>query len=133
MTDTTDTPSENGQELAATPSPEIPKLTNEQKVLSLCTYLVPLVTNSNFLAPLIIWLLKKGEDAYTEQHAKEALNFQITYLIFAIVSYISIFLVVGIVLFPAVIITYIVFSILACVKAYKGEEYRVPVCIRFIK
>ena len=85
------------------------------------------------LAPLIIWLLKKGEDAYTEQHAKESLNFQITYLIFAVVSYISIFLIVGFILFPAVIITYLVFSILACVKAYKGEAYRIPICIRFIK
>ena len=37
------------------------------------------------------------------------------------------------ILFPAVVITYIVFSIIACVKAYKGEDYTLPVCIRFIK
>lgn len=129
----TDTIPENDQAVATTPPPQLPELTNEQKVLSLCAYLVPLVTNSNFLAPLIIWLLKKGEDAYTEQHAKESLNFQITYLIFAVISYISIFLIVGFILFPAVIITYLVFSILACVKAYKGEEYKIPICIRFIK
>lgn len=127
----TDTIPENDQTIAT--APQVPELTNEQKVLSLCTYLVPLVTNTNFLAPLIIWLLKKGEDTYTEQHAKESLNFQITYLIFAIISYISIFLVVGFILFPAVIITYIVFSILACVKTYKGEMYKIPLCFRFIK
>jgi len=36
------------------PPPQVPELTNEQKVLSLCSYLVPVVTSSSFLAPLII-------------------------------------------------------------------------------
>jgi uncharacterized Tic20 family protein len=128
----TDTASTNDQAVAAAP-PLAPGLTNEQRTLSLCAYLIPLVTNTNFIAPLIIWLLKKGEDAYIEKQAKESLNFQITFAIFAIVTYVSLFLVIGILLFPAVIITYIVFSIITSVKAYKGEDYRIPICIRFIK
>lgn len=92
-----------------------------------------MVTNSNFIAPLIIWLLKKGEDSYIENHAKESLNFQITFLIYVLVAWLSLFVLIGALLFPAVIITYIVFAILACVKAYKGEEYSIPLCIRFIK
>ena len=118
------------------PAPEPPpvaELTNEQKTLALCAYLIPLVTSSSFIAPLIIWLLKKGEDSYVENHAKESLNFQITFAIFVIVAWLSIFVLIGALLFPAVIITYIVFAIIACIKAYKGEEYRVPLCIRFIK
>ena len=110
-----------------------PELTNEQRTFALCAYLIPLVTNSNFIAPLIIWLLKKGEDPYIEKHAKESLNFQITFAIFAVISYVSIFLLLGMLLFPAVIITYIVFAIIGSVKAYKGEDYRIPICIRFIK
>ncbi len=132
MTDTAPE-AENDQAVATTPPPQVPELTNEQKVLSLCSYLVPVVTSSGFLAPLIIWLLKKGEDAYTEQHAKESLNLQITYMIALFVSWLSAFLLIGFILFPAVVITYIVFSIIACVKAYKGEDYTPPVCIRFIK
>jgi uncharacterized Tic20 family protein len=128
-----DTALENDQAVATTTPPSTPVLTNEQKTLSLCSYLLPLVTNSNFIAPLIIWLLKKGEDAYTENHAKQSLNFQITYAIFAVVSYLSVFLLVGFLLLPAVIISYLVFSIIACVKAYKGEDYTIPICIRFIK
>ena len=131
MTDTA-SETENGQVVPTNPPPT-PGLTNEQKTLSLCAYLIPLVTSSNFLAPLIIWLLKKGEDAYTEQHAKESLNLQITYMIALFVSWLSAFLLIGFILFPAVVITYIVFSIIACVKAYKGEDYTLPVCIRFIK
>jgi uncharacterized Tic20 family protein len=118
------------------PKPEsqsVAGFTNEQKTLALCAYLIPLVTSSNFIAPLIIWLLKKGEDSYIEKHAKESLNFQITFAIFVFVAWLSIFLLIGALLFPAVIITYIVFAIIASIKAYKGEEYRIPLCIRFIK
>ena len=109
------------------------ELTNEQRTFALCAYLIPLITNSNFIAPLIIWLLKKGEDSYIETHAKESLNFQITFLIYLLVAWLSVFILIGTVLFPAVIITYIVFAILASINAYKGQEYRIPLCIRFIK
>ncbi len=114
-------------------SPPVVGLTNEQRTFALCAYLIPLLTNSNFIAPLIIWLLKKGEDTYIEKHAKESLNFQITFLIYVLVAWVSFFVLIGAILFPAVIITYIVFAILASIKAYKGEEYRIPLCIRFIK
>lgn len=122
------------ESMTVPPAPsESPALTNEQRTLSLCAYLIPLVTSSSFIAPLIIWLLKKGEDPYTEKHAKESLNFQITFFILVILAYISIFLVLGILLFPAVILAHLVFSIIACVKAYQGEDYSIPICIRFIK
>lgn len=110
----------------------VAELTNEQRTLALCAYLIPVVTSSNFIAPLVIWLLKKGEDSYVENQAREALNLQISFIIYTFVAWLSIFVLIGALLFPAVIITYVVFSIIACIKAYKGEEYRVPLCIRFI-
>jgi uncharacterized Tic20 family protein len=118
---------------STTEQPSVAELTNEQRTFALCAYLIPLVTSSNFIAPLIIWLLKKGEDTYIENHAREALNFQISFLIYVFVAWLSFFVIIGALLFPAVIITYVVFSIIASIKAYKGEEYRIPLCIRFIK
>jgi uncharacterized Tic20 family protein len=120
----------------AAPAPPPPLgggLTNEQRTFALCAYLIPLVTSSGFIAPLIIWLLKKGEDPYVENHARESLNLQITFVLCIVVAWMSVFALIGILLFPAVIITYIVFSIVAGIKAYKGEEYKIPVCIRFIQ
>jgi len=108
-------------------------LSNEQRTFALCSYLIPLVTSTTFIVPLIIWLLKKGEDGYIEKHAKESLNFQISYVIFAVVAWMSVFVVVGALLLPAVIVAYMVFSIVASVKAYKGEDYKIPLCIRLIK
>ena len=130
QTEETSTPA---AEVAPVTAPPVAGLTNEQRTFALCAYLIPLVTSSNFIAPLIIWLLKKGEDSYIENHAKVSLNFQITSAIAVFVAWTSFFLVIGILLFPAVIIAYIVFGIIAGVKAYKGEEYKIPLCIRFIK
>ena len=113
--------------------PPIPELTSEQKTFALCTYLLPLLTSSSFIIPLIVWLLKKDEDAYIANHAKQSLNFQITMIISAVVAWLSCFFVIGILLFPAVGITYLIFSIIASIKAYKGEEYKIPFCILFIK
>ncbi len=119
---------------AAPIAPEVEVcLSNEQRTFALCSYLIPLITSTTFIVPLIIWLLKKGEDAYVEKHAKESLNFQISYVIYAFVAWLSVFVMVGVLLLPAVVIAYMVFAIVASVKAYKGEDYKIPLCIRFIK
>ena len=39
----------------------------------------------------------------------------------------------GAVLLPAVIVVDLVFVVIAAIKANKGEHYRYPLCIRFIK
>ena len=124
-------------EAAPEPAPVSPEvevcLSNEQRTFALCSYLIPLVTSTTFIVPLIIWLLKKGEDDYIEKHAKESLNFQISFIIYAFVAWLSVFVLVGAILFPAVVIAYMVFAIVASVKAYKGEDYKIPLCIRLIK
>jgi len=88
---------------------------------------------TGFIAPLVIWLMKKDEDVFIDSHGKEALNFQITVAIAMIVSWLLLFAVIGCVLMPAVCIVNIIFCILATMKANSGEPYRYPVSIRFIK
>ena len=86
-----------------------------------------------FVAPLIIWLIKKEEDAFIDDQGKEALNFQITVAIAYIVSGLLTFICIGIFLAIAVGICDLIFCILAAVKSNSGEAYRYPVAIRFIK
>ena len=88
---------------------------------------------TGFLAPLIIWLIKKDEEAFVNDHGKEALNFQITVAIAMVVSWLLMVAVIGCFLMPAVWIVDIVFCILATIKANSGQAYRYPVSIRFIK
>ena len=94
-------------------------------------HLVPLVGLS-FVAPLIIWLIKRDEDAYVEHHAREALNFQISLLIYFVVSFILIIILIGIVLLIVLGIFAFIVMIVAGVKAATGTLYRYPLTIRFV-
>jgi uncharacterized Tic20 family protein len=86
-----------------------------------------------FVGPLVIWLVKKDEHPFVDEQGKEALNFQITVAIAYIVAGLLSFLCIGFLLFPAVGVVNLIFCIMACVAANKGEHYRYPVSIRFIK
>ncbi len=85
----------------------------------------------NILGPLVIWLVKKDESPFVDEQGKESLNFQISMIIYGVVAGLSIFLIIGIVLLPAVIVTDIVLVIIASIKVSKGERYRYPLTIRF--
>jgi uncharacterized Tic20 family protein len=85
------------------------------------------------IAPLILWQVKKQEHAFVDEQGKEALNFQISILIYEIVAGLLCFACVGFVLLPAVVVFDVVFLIIAALKANNGELYRYPLTIRFVK
>ena len=90
-----------------------------------------------FLGPLVVWLVKKDQYAFVDDQGKEALNFQISLLVYTIAAAV---LCVTIILIPLVwvfIIALHVFNvvmvILAGVAANNGQYYRYPVNLRFIR
>jgi len=83
-----------------------------------------------FLPSLIIYLVKKDQSPWVRKHAAEALNFQITITIAMVVSYILIIVFIGIVLLMVVWILDIVFCIIACMAANRGEMYEYPGWLR---
>ena len=85
-----------------------------------------------FIAPLVIWLIKRDEDAFVEYHAREALNFQLSLMIYMLVSFLAVLILIGIVMIAVVGIFAFVVIIIAGVKAAGGEFYRYPLSIRFI-
>jgi uncharacterized protein len=85
----------------------------------------------SLIGPLVAWLIKK-DDAFVADQAKEALNFNISFLIYAVAAGVSVFLLVGLVLLPAVFVAWFVLVIVAAIKAGKGETYRYPFTIRFV-
>jgi uncharacterized Tic20 family protein len=87
----------------------------------------------NIIGPLVVWLIKKDEFTIVEEHGKESLNFQISLSIYSIVSFFLCFAFIGFLLLPPILIAGLVFVIIATLKANKGEPYRYPLTIRFIK
>lgn len=95
-----------------------------------------------FLGPLVVWLIKRDAHPFIDHHGKEALNFQLSVLLYLVVGAIAaipiaIFTVgLGLlVLIPvglALAVAWLVLPIVAAVRASNGEGYRYPVTIRFI-
>ena len=83
------------------------------------------------VGPLVMWLLHR-DDPRVGPHAREALNFNISFLIYSVAAAISILLLVGLLLLPVVAITWFVLTIKAAVKASAGEEYRYPFTLRLV-
>ena len=97
---------------------------------ALAGFVIPL---GNILGPLVIWLIKKKESALVDKEAKKSINFQISVTIYLIISLILIVAFIGALLAPAVGIFSLVMIIMASVKASKGEEFKYPLAIPFIK
>jgi len=94
----------------------------------------------NILGPLIVWQLKKNEFPSVDAHGKAALNFQITVTLAAMVTVavmlVGMFLCVGWLLFPVVILiglAGLIFPIIAGIKASNGEDYKYTWSIEFVK
>jgi uncharacterized protein len=117
----------------------------------------------SIIAPLVVFLLKKDEDPFIAMHAKEAVNFHISVVIYALLGIIfwiglffgciamlaahphamhaepPIWLVP--ILFPlapmmaffVALVLVAVFMIVAAVAANRGQPYRYPFTIRFIR
>jgi uncharacterized Tic20 family protein len=92
-----------------------------------------------FIGPLVVYLVKK-DDPFVRRHAAEALNFNLSIMLYGvilgIVTVILLFFVVGLLLIPlfAVLgIVWIVFTCVAATRAGQGEEYRYPLTIRFVR
>ena len=121
----------SGQPTEQPISPEQPEVSKDAMSMAMLCHLLAIFTG--FLGPLIIWLIKKEDAPFVDDHGKEALNFQITVLIAMVVSGFLTLACIGFVLMPVVWTVNIVFCIIAAIKANRGESYRYPLSIRLIK
>jgi len=86
----------------------------------------------NIIGPLVIWLIKKNDDPFFDEQGKEALNFQISMTIYAIISAILMLIVIGIFLLVLVAVLDLILTVIAAVKVSNGESYHYPLTIRFL-
>ncbi len=98
----------------------------------------------NILGPLIIWLVKKDEIPLVDENGKEALNFQISLLIYGAAAVIMIVVFsVTIILIPLAILlgmliflfalVNLVLIVIAALKVSNGESFQYPLTIRLLK
>lgn len=83
------------------------------------------------VGPLVIYLVKK-DCPFTRRHAAEALNFHITAAIATFASFLLLFVLVGFLLLPLVLIGTAVLGVVAAVAAGGGRPYRYPLSLRIV-
>ena len=89
------------------------------------------------LGPLIVWLAKRDGNPFVDEQAKEALNFQISIVIYYIAAILLCFTVILAVIGVPILIGLHVFQvicmIIAAIKANDGIAFRYPATIRLVK
>jgi uncharacterized Tic20 family protein len=104
---------------------------NDEKMLAAAIYVLSFF--APIIGPLIIWLIKKDESSFIDYHGKEYFNFLISYSIYSVVSGVLTLVLIGFIGLAILGIMAFVFTIIAAVKAYEGNEYRFPWIFRIIK
>ena len=104
---------------------------NDDRNLAMLAHLLGIV--SGFVGALIIWLIKKDQSPFVDEQGKEALNFQITMMIAIVGAWILMFVLIGMLLLPLLLVANLVFCVLAAVAVSKGEHYKYPFAIRLLK
>jgi uncharacterized protein len=85
------------------------------------------------IGPLVVFLIFGNRSQFVRHHSADALNFNITMFIAAVVSALLIFVVVGLALLPIVALSWFILTIVAAVAANRGELYRYPLTLRFVR
>jgi uncharacterized Tic20 family protein len=121
---------------SATPPPAV--VSSEDKVLAIVCHLSFLIGGLGFLfLPLIIFLIKRETSVFVAFHAREALNFHLSLLLYSICTLPFLFLLaclffILIPFYAALGIFALVVAIIAAVRAAEGAYYQYPLTIRLV-
>jgi len=85
------------------------------------------------LGPLVVWLSRRDQSQFVAEHAREALNFNITVVLAAIVCTALMVVFVGFILGSALFIAWLVLTLIAAIRASEGELYRYPFSLRLVR
>ncbi len=100
-----------------------------------------------------VYLLKRDASPFVADHAREALNFNLSMLLYALAAVVAAFVLVGatvltlgigliltapagivlLLVAAAIAVTWLVCSLVATVKAWNGEPYRYPMTLRLVR
>ena len=115
----------------ATP-PTLPSPRGNDKIWALLSHLSWFV-GLPFLLPLVVYLSMKGDSVYVAENAREALNFHVSLVIYALCCVPLAFILIGVPLMIIIGLASLVLAIVAAIKASDGGCYRYPFTLRLFK
>ena len=121
------------------------QITTEEKNWSIASHLLSFLgyflLAGHFIGPLVVLLMKRDQSPFIAHHAKESLNFAISWLIISVVtgavcfvlSIVLIGFLLAWILGPILFLWQLIAIIVGAVKASQGELYYYPLTFRFLK
>jgi uncharacterized Tic20 family protein len=85
------------------------------------------------IGPLICWMSKRDDSAWININGRAALNFNLSMLLYIILSLPLCIIIIGIPIVMALGTLKVVCIIIASIKAARGEMFRYPLSIPFIQ
>ena len=85
------------------------------------------------IGPLICWLTRKDESAWVDVNGKASMNFQVSILLYIVLTIPLLFIIVGIPIMMFLGALKVICIIIASVKSSKGEKFRYPLSIPFLQ
>lgn len=119
---------------AVPPAAGGPTPNEEEKNLAMLSHAGGILTG--FIIPLIVWKLKGKDSPFVEEHAKEAMNFELTLMLgdfVALLVMIAISPGFGLLLWAPVLIARLGLGIMGTMAALQGQPFRYVVNARLIK
>jgi hypothetical protein len=98
---------------------------------ALAGLVIPLI--GNVLGPLVVSIARSDQSPFVAAHAREALNFNISVTLAAVVCTVLMLVFVGFLLGSALFIAWLVMTLIAAIKASEGAAYRYPISLRLVK
>ncbi|WP_049922305.1 DUF4870 domain-containing protein [Halopiger djelfimassiliensis] len=102
--------------------------TSDERTFAAITHLLAAITW--VIGPLVV--LVATDDAFVEENARNALNWQIAYTAYIIISMVLVLVVFGIVLLAILPLVNFALCVVAAVKANDGEAWEYPLTPRFV-
>lgn len=86
-----------------------------------------------FLGPLLIMAIQGPKDERVRENAVESLNFDLTCVIGFLISFVLMFVGIGLLTAPVIGVLWVVFKVIATIQTANGNDYRYPISIRMVK
>lgn len=86
---------------------------------------------AGFLAPLVVYLVS-DRDPLTREQARQALNFQLSFMIWSFIGWLLILVLIGLLVLPVLFVLWFACTIAGAVHAGRGEVYRYPLTLNLV-
>lgn len=129
----------NPQQPGAYPSGPGVLAPEQQRSYGMLAHLAPAIAlplsagTLGFVASLIVYLKYKDRGDFVRQHAANSLNVQIMTLILLAISGLLMFVLVGFLTYPLVVVVATVIHVIGAMKANNGEMWMPPMTPRFVR